>query len=570
MLKAYKYRIYPNNEQKIQIAKTFGCCRFVYNQTLAYRKEVYEKEKKSVSKTDCNNYCNRQLKKEYEWLKEVDKFALTNAIYNMDAAYQKFFKEHAGYPKFKSKHDNHKSYTTNFTNGNITVDFGCNRVKLPKLKGIKAKLHRNFIGQIKSATISQVPSGKYYVSILVETEHVELPHINQNTGIDLGIKELCITSAGKKYENPKIIRKYEKKLVKLQRQLAHKEKRSQNYCKTKKKIALCHEKITNTRKDYLHKMSHEIISENQVIVSEDLQIKNMVKNHRLAKSISDVSWYELTRQLEYKAKWNGRKYVKIDTFYASSQLCSVCGYQNTETKNLSVREWTCPVCGTNHDRDINAAKHYTGRGITLMDLIQEGNIGLMHAAEKYDYTKENRFSTYASWWIKEAMQRAIDQQSREIRVPVHVAENMKKVQKISKDLQQKFGREATPEEIAAEMKDKSPEFVKEILSYLQNPVSLETPVGEDGENNLGDMVEDKDATTPEDAMNQLVQKEEVQELLESLNDRERQVIRLRFGLEDGKTHTLEEIGDELNVTRERVRQIEARAMEKLRSKATKL
>ena len=363
MIKAYKYRIYPNSEQRMQIAKTFGCCRFVYNQTLAYRKEVYEKEKKSVSKTDCNNYCNRQLKKDYEWLKEVDKFALTNAIYNMDAAYRKFFKEHAGYPKFKSKHDNHKSYTTNITNGNITVDFESNRVKLPKLKDVTAKLHRNFSGQIKSATISQVPSGKYYVSILVETEHMELPHTNQNTGIDLGIKELCITSDGKKYKNPKIIRKYEKKLIKLQRQLAHKEKRSQNYYKIKKKIALCHEKITNTRKDYLHKISHEIISENQVIVSENLQIKNMAKNHHLAKAISDVSWYELTRQLEYKAKWNGRKYIKIDTFYASSQICSVCGYQNTETKDLSVRKWECPVCGVKHDRDINAAKNILAEGL---------------------------------------------------------------------------------------------------------------------------------------------------------------------------------------------------------------
>ena len=319
MLKAYKYRIYPNSEQRIQIAKTFGCCRFVYNQTLAYRKEIYEKEKKSVSKTDCNNYCNRELKKDYEWLKEIDKFALTNAIYNMDAAYQKFFKEHAGYPKFKSKHDNHKSYTTNFTNGNIAVDFETGKIKLPKLKAVKARLHREYSGQIKSATVSQVSSGKYYVSILVETEHKEL---------------------------------------------AHKGQRSKNYYKTKKKIALCHEKIRNIRKDYLHKVSHEIISENQVIVSENLQIKNMVKNHHLAKAISDVSWYELTRQLEYKAKWNGRKYIKIDTFYASSQLCSVCGYQNPDTKDLSVRTWICPKCGAEHDRDINAAKNILTEGLS--------------------------------------------------------------------------------------------------------------------------------------------------------------------------------------------------------------
>ena len=366
MLKAYKYRIYPNNEQKMQIAKTFGCCRFVYNQTLAYRKESYEKERKSLSKIDCLNYCVRQLKKEHEWLRGVDKFALTNAVRNMDAAYQKFFKEHAGYPKFKSKHDSHKSYKTNFTNDNIAVDFESNRVKLPKLKGVKAKLHRNFSGQIKSATVSQVPSGKYFVSILVETEHGELPYTNRNIGIDLGIKELCITSDGKKYENPKTVKKYENKLAKLQRRLAHKKKGSQNYRKAKKKIALCYEKMTNARQDYLHKISHEIVSENQVIVSENLQVKDMAKNHRLAKFIGDASWYELTRQLEYKAKWNGRKYIKIDTFYSSSQLCSVCGYQNPETKDLSVREWTCPVCGTKHDRDVNAAKNVLKEGLKQM------------------------------------------------------------------------------------------------------------------------------------------------------------------------------------------------------------
>ena len=243
MLKAYKFRVYPNTEQKTQIAKTFGCCRFVYNQTLAYRKELYEKEKKTVGKIACNNYCNQELKKKCEWLKEVDKFALTNAIYNMDAAYRKFFREHAGYPKFKSKHDNHKTYTTNFTNGNIAVDFETGTIKLPKLRNVKGKLHRKFIGKIKSATISQVPSGKYYVSILVETEHISLPEKEGCIGLDLGIKNLCITSAGKKYDNQKTLTKQERKLKKLQRQLAHKEKRSKNYYKAKKKIASCQKNL---------------------------------------------------------------------------------------------------------------------------------------------------------------------------------------------------------------------------------------------------------------------------------------------------------------------------------------
>ena len=363
MYKAYKYRIYPNKKQQILIAKTFGCCRFVYNQMLAYKKEIYAKQKKFMSKFDCNNYCNQVLKNEYEWLREVDKFALTNAIYNMDSAYQKFFKEHSGFPKFKSKRNNKKSYSTSFNNNNIEVSFENNKIKLPKLKWVKAKIHREFTGKIKSATISQVPSGKYFVSILVETECTPMESTGRMIGIDLGIKDLLITSDGEKFDNIRTTKKYENKLAKEQRRLAKKKKGSNNSNKQRIKVARIYENIHNTRVDYLHKISHKIISENQVIVSENLSVSNMVKNHNLAKAISDASWYELTRQLGYKAEWNDREYVKIDRFYASSQLCSVCGYKNTATKNLSVREWTCPQCRTSHDRDINAAKNILKEGL---------------------------------------------------------------------------------------------------------------------------------------------------------------------------------------------------------------
>lgn len=372
MLRAYKYRIYPNQIQREQLSKTFGCTRYVYNYYLDKKIREYENGQKTLSKIDCNNHLNRELKKEFIWLKEVDKFALTNAIYNLDTAYQNFFRrikqgnDKTGFPKFKNKHSNRFSYTTNFTNNNIEADFIENRVKLPKLKWIESKIHRRFDGKIKSATISQNPSGRYFVSILVDTEIKELPKVDRVIGFDLGIREFLIDSNGNKITNPKNINKYERKLAKLQRQLSKKQKGSKNRNKTRKKVAKLHEKIKDSRKDFLHKLSSQIVNENQVIVSEDINVRGLVKNHKLAKAISDVSWTEFTRQLEYKANWYRRIYIKIDRYYPSSQLCSECGYKNIETTDLSIREWICENCGTEHDRDINASKNILKEGLRII------------------------------------------------------------------------------------------------------------------------------------------------------------------------------------------------------------
>lgn len=363
MLKAYKLRLYPNKEQEIYFSKCFGSVRFIYNKMLNDKIEYYKKNNKMLYNRPA------QYKKEYIWLKEVDSLALANAQMNLDKAYKNFFRDKSvGFPKFKSKKNNYYSYTTNNQKNTIDIVDG-KYIKLPKLKTlVRIKQHRQIPkdGKIKSATISKNSSGKYYISILVEQEIKELPKNEFTIGIDLGLTDFAITSDGVKYSNPRYLRKSLNKLAKEQRKLSRKKNGSKNRNKQRVKVAKLHEHISNQRKDFLHKLSSELINENQVICLEDLQVKEIQQNKYLSQSVSDVGWYEFRRQLEYKAKWYGRTISFVDKWYPSSQICSNCG-NNTGKKSLDIREFDCPYCGKHHDRDINASINILHEGLRLLD-----------------------------------------------------------------------------------------------------------------------------------------------------------------------------------------------------------
>ena len=359
---SYKFRIYPSSLQIKQIQQNFGCSRFVYNYYLEKRKKLWEESKQTFNYYCCANDLTK-LKKEFEWLKQSDSTSLQSSLKDLDIAFQNYFKNNNfGYPKFKTRKRHRKAYRTKNNGSTIAICGG--KLKLPRLGLVKCKFSKQVNGRILSATVSQNPSGKYFVSLSctdVNTNHYK--NTGKQVGVDLGIKDLAITSDGKKYQNHKFLKQSERKIARFQRQLSRKTSGSNRYEKARLKLARLHEHVANQRMDAMQKLTTELVSEYDTICIENLNTNGMRKNHKIAKSVMDASFFEFRRELEYKTKWYGKKLIIIDRFFPSSQMCSCCGAQWKALKDLSQRSWICPSCMTHHDRDINASKNILREGL---------------------------------------------------------------------------------------------------------------------------------------------------------------------------------------------------------------
>ncbi len=358
--RAYKYRVYPTTEQASILARTFGCARYVYNWALRLRTDAYYQRRERVYYADTSSALT-QLKQQqsHQWLNEVSSVPPQQALRHLDKAFRNFFAGRADYPTFKKKHGVQAAeYTASAFNWDGT---SLTLAKMTDPLDIRWSRPLPKDAQPTTITVTKDTTGRYFVSILVAEEIKPLPDVTQEVGLDLGLKSMVILSTGETAGNPKFFAQDEQKLARAQRHLAKKQRGSKNRTKARRKVARIHARIADRRRDYQHKLSTRIIRENQTVCLESLQVKNMVKNHRLAKAISDVGWGEFVRQLEYKAAWYGRTLVKIDKFYPSSKRCFDCGHI-LDTLSLDVRAWTCPACGVFHDRDLNAARNILAAG----------------------------------------------------------------------------------------------------------------------------------------------------------------------------------------------------------------
>ena len=362
-IRGYKYRAYPNRKQKEFFEKTFGCCRFVYNHYLGKRKTLWEEQHEALSYSDASKDLSHHLKVENAWLKEADSIALQQALRHLERAYDKFFSKQGGYPTFKSKRSS-QSYRTMNVRGNIRIKE--NRIRVPKAGEVKIRNTRDFEGRILSASVRKTAGGRYYITLQVEEEVEILPNDGGKTGLDAGLSVLYTDQYGNTAENPGTLRKHEKRLKRLQKRLSRKKKGSKNREKARKALAREHEKVADIRRDYLHRVTSRLANDNQVVCVEDLNVKEMMKDHRVAKSIGDASWGEFYRMLEYKMQDHGGVLVKVPGTFASSQQCSCCGTKNPKVKDLSIRKWRCPECGTVHDRDVNAAINILKKGMEIL------------------------------------------------------------------------------------------------------------------------------------------------------------------------------------------------------------